>query len=260
VSRAARCWWNWRSSGLTLAVAVALVAAACGGSGGGGDHAAAGPTIEGPFGSGRAQAWVVRSNSKPKAVVAVLHGLALDPGLAFRPWLRHLASEGYDVIFPRYEAVRGEPRARDGVVDGVDNGLRHLGQPSAPVVLVGHSRGGRLAVEAAPFLKAREAIAIFPGRINPSYEPQTDFRKLPRTATIWLLVGQDDRDAGPSGAIEMYRRLRYYDVPKAQIHGGVIRSTKSFRADHMSVYRTSPGARAAIWGRVDRLIRQAVGA
>jgi hypothetical protein len=249
VSRAARRWSSWTSS---LAV-LAVLAAGCGG----GDQAAA-PTIEGPFGGGRAEAWVVRADGRPKAVVAVLHGLARDPGLAFQPWLQHLAAEGYDVIFPRYEEVTGAPWARDGVVDGVRNGLARLGKPDAPLVLVGHSRGGRLAVEAAPFLHAREAIAIFPGRINPDWEPQTDFHKLPRSTSIWLLVGQDDRDVGAAGAVELYRRLRYYGVPNSQIHGWVIRSTKTFKADHLSVYRTGPGAQKAIWGRVDGLVAKAV--
>jgi hypothetical protein len=249
VSPPVRRWSSWTSSVALLA----LLLAGCGGG------SSATPEIEGPFGSGRAQAWVVRANAEPKAVVAVLHGLAPDPGLAFQPWLTHLAEEGYDVIFPRYEEVRGAPWARDGVVDGVKNGLKQLGRPKVPLVLVGHSRGGRLAVEAAPFLDAREAIAIFPGLINPDWEPQTDFRALPRSTAVWLLVGQDDTDVGAAGAVEMFRRLRYFGVPRAQIHAGVIRSTKTFTADHLSVYRTGPGARKAIWGRVDRLIRQAVG-
>lgn len=252
MSPGARCWSSWTSRALAAA-AVGALAAGCGGSR---DE----PRIEGPFGAGRAQAWVVRADGDPRAVVAVLHGLAPDPTLAFEPWLRHLANRGYDVIFPRYEEVRGEARARDGVVDGVRNGLRRLGRPRVPLVLVGHSRGGRLAVEAAPFLRAREAIAIFPGRLNPSYEPPTDFRRLPRSTTIWLLTGEDDRDVGAGGAVELFERLRTMGVPRAQIHGGVIRSTRAFRADHLSVYRTGPGARRSIWGRVDRLIRQAVGA
>ena len=255
MSRAARCWWSWTSSAAALAaIALALLGGGCG------SDASAKPSIEGPFGGGRAEAWVVRAPQKPKAVVAVLHGLAPDPGLAFQPWLLHLAAEGYDVIFPRYEELRGEPRARDGVVDGVRNGLEHLGHPHVPLVLVGHSRGGRLAVEAAALLRTREVIALFPGRINPDYEPETDFTKIPRSTAIWLLVGEDDHDVGAGGAVEMFTRLRTYGVPRAQIHGGVIRSTKGFTADHLSVYRTGPGARRQIWGRVDRLISQAVGA
>jgi hypothetical protein len=251
VSPAGRRWSSWTSSAALLLLG-ALVLAGCG-------DGSSTPKIEGPFGAGRAQAWVVRAD-QPKAVVAVLHGLAPDPGLAFRPWLTHLAAEGYDVIFPRYEEVTGAPWARDGVVDGVRNGLKHLGRPTVPLVLVGHSRGGRLAVEAAPFLKAREAIAIFPGLINPNWEPQTDFRALPRSTAVWLLVGQDDKDVGAAGAVELYRRLRYFGVPRAQIHAGIIHSTRTFKADHESVYRTGPGAQKAIWGRVDRLIGQAVGA
>jgi dienelactone hydrolase len=247
VSRAARRWWSWTSSAVLV-----LLTAACGGG-------SSGPRrIEGPFGHGRAQAWVVHAEGKPKAVVALLHGLARDPGLAFRRWQLHLAAEGYDVIYPRYELAAGDPAARDGVVAGVRNGLARLGRPHAPLVLVGHSRGGRLAVEAAAYLKPREAIAIYPGLVNPQVEPPTDFTKVPSSTTIWLLVGDRDRSVGNAGALELFERLRTFDFPSVQIHGGVIRSTPSFTADHLSVYRTDPAAQKAIWARVDRLIASAV--
>jgi dienelactone hydrolase len=249
VSRAARCWWSWTSS----ALAVALVVAGCGGS--------SETKIEGPSGSGATQVWVTHARGKPKAVVAILHGLSPTPQrLDFKRWQLHLANEGYDVIYPRYEDVRGEPRARDGVVAGVRAGVERLGRPHVPLVLVGHSRGGRLAVEAAAYLKPRAAIAIYPGLINPAFEPPTDFGRIPASTTIWLLVGDRDTGVGAAGAYELLERLHSFGITNGQIRGGVIRSTKTFTADHLSVYRTDRAAQKAIWARVDREIAQAVGA
>jgi pimeloyl-ACP methyl ester carboxylesterase len=219
------------------------------------------PEIQGPFGDGAEQVWVTHAHGKPKAVVAILHGLSPTPQrLDFKRWQRHLAEEGYDVIYPRYESESGEPRARDGVVAGVRRGLKRLGDPSAPLVLVGHSRGGRLAVEAAAYLKPREAIAIYPGTINASFEPPTDFTRIPASTTIWLVVGDRDEGVGSAGAVELFERLRTFGIPSVQIRPLVIRSTRRFTADHMSVYRTDPPAQEAVWARIDRLISQAVGA
>jgi dienelactone hydrolase len=248
VSPAARSWWSWTSS----AVVLVAVLAGCGG----GSNAA---EIEGPFGAGAKQVWVTHARGEPKAVVVLLHGLSPAPQrLDFKRWQRHLADEGYDVVYARYEARRGEPRARDGVVAGTRNGLARLGRPKVPLVLVGHSRGGRLAVEAAAYLKPRGAIAVYPGTINPSYEPPTDFAKIPPTTSIWLLVGDRDTGVGAAGAVELLDRLHSFGITNGQIHGELVRSTKSFVADHMSVYRTDPPAQNAIWARVDRLIRQSI--
>jgi dienelactone hydrolase len=248
VSPAARSWWSWTSSAVLL---VALLAGC-----GGGDKAG---EIEGPYGAGAKQVWVTHSRGEPKAVVVMLHGLSPAPArLDFKRWQRHLADEGYDVIYARYEAKSGEPRARDGVVAGVRNGLAELGKPRAPLVLVGHSRGGRLAVEAAAYVKPRAAIAIYPGLINPAYEPPTNFSKIPATTSIWLLVGDRDEGVGAAGAVELLDRLHSFGITNGQIHGELVRSTKSFVADHMSVYRTDPAAQKAIWARVDRLIRQSI--
>jgi pimeloyl-ACP methyl ester carboxylesterase len=227
------------------------------GCGGSAPHPA---RIEGPFGSGRAQFWIARSTGQPRAVVALLHGLSPDSGLQLRAWILHLARTGDDVVFPRYEQPSPDPDARDGVVEGVRGGLAELGKPRVPLVLVGHSRGGRLAVEAAATLHPAAAIAVFPGRFNPQFEEQTELGAIPRRTRITLLVGDRDRDVGPAGAIELFTRLREAGVPSRQIAGGVIRSRPGFSATHMSVYRTDAPARRAVWQRVDRLIAQAAGA
>ena len=241
----ARCSSNWIRSGLAAA-ALGLTATGCG--------APWQAKVEGPFGAGSDQYWVVRAHGRPKAVVALLHGLAPNSGQQLEPWQVHLAAQGDDVIFPRYEQPPPAPDARDHAVNGVRAGLAKLGHPDAPLVLLGHSRGGRLAVEAAAFLKPKLVIAVYPGTINIKFEPATNFRKIPRTTNIYLLVGDQDHGVGNTGALELDERLLAFGFPADRIHGGVIRSTPHFTADHLSVYDLGAPAREAIWARIDRLI------
>ena len=242
----ARCSLSWRISACLLVV---LALAGCG------EPWQA--KIEGPFGTGADQYWVIRAHGRPKAVVALLHGLAPDSGEQLEPWQVHLAGQGYDVIYPRYEQPPPAPDARDHAVTGIRAGLAKLGHPGAPLVLLGHSRGGRLAVEAAAYLKPRLVIAVYPGTINPKFEPATNFRKIPRSTDIYLFVGDRDEGVGNAGAIELDERLLAFDFPAGRIHGAVIHSTPRFTADHLSVYDLGAPARKAIWARIDRLIARA---
>jgi len=240
-SQAVRCWSSWTISALVLAIA-----AGCGGSSW---HA----TFE-PTGFGKDQYWVVRAKGHAKAVVVLLHGLGRDSGEQLEPWQAHLASEGYDVIYPRYEDPPPDPNARNNIVGAVRRGLGTLGEPKVPLVLVGHSRGGRLAVEAAAFLKPRLVIAFYPGLINPAFEPPTNLKLIPKATDIYLFVGDRDDSVGNSGALELDRRLLNFDFPAKRIHGAVIHSTPGFSADHMSVYSLTPAGKRAIWDRTDSLI------
>jgi predicted esterase len=243
VSPAARCWSSWTISALAL-----LALTGCGSTW----HA----TFD-PHGIGQDQYWVVRAKGKPKAVVVLLHGLGRDSGEQLQPWQVHLAERGYDVIYPRYEDPPPAGDARNNIVGAVGRALGDLGRPKVPLVLVGHSRGGRLAVEAAAFLKPRLVLAFYPGQINPQFEPPTNLKLIPATTDVWLFVGDKDTSVGNQGALELDQRLLTFGFPAEHIHGAVIRS-KGFPADHMSVYDLSPAAKRAIWDRTDRLIERAV--
>jgi predicted esterase len=247
VSPAARSWSIWTTS----AVAAALLLAACGGSSW---HA----TFDGPVGFGKDEYWTVQAKGKPKAVVVFLHGLGRNSGEQLEPWQAHLASEGYDVVYPRYEDPPPDPNARNNIVGAVERGIETLGEPKVPLVLVGHSRGGRLAVEAAAYLDPRLVIAFYPGLINPSFEPPTNFKRIPKTTDIYLFVGDRDNSVGNSGAVELDQRLRAFGFPGRRIHGAVIHSASGFTADHMSVYSLTPAGKRAIWERTDRLIESAI--
>jgi dienelactone hydrolase len=208
-------------------------------------------------GVGQSQYWTVHAKGKPKAVVVFLHGLGQDSGEQLEPWQAHLASEGYDVIYPRYEQPPPNPQARNAIVGAVGLALGTLGRPQVPLVILGHSRGGRLAVEAAAFLKPKLVLAYYPGVINPQFEPPTNFKLIPKTTQIWLFIGDRDTSVGNSGAVEMAERLIRFHVPIKQIHAATIHSN-GFVANHMSVYDLSPAAKRAIWDRADRLIAQAI--
>jgi dienelactone hydrolase len=243
VLRAARSWSNW-----TISALAAVVLAGCGG------------TWQATFeshGVGKDEYWVVHAKGKPKAVVVLLHGLSRNSGEQLQPWQAHLAERGYDVIYPRYEDPPPAPDARNNIVGAVGRALGDLDRPKVPLVLLGHSRGGRLAVEAAAFLKPKLVVAFYPGQINPNFEPATNFKLIPPTTDIWLFVGDKDTSVGNAGAIELDKRLLSFDFPAKHIHGAVIHS-KGFKADHMSVYDLSADAKRAIWDRTDRLIEQAI--
>jgi pimeloyl-ACP methyl ester carboxylesterase len=247
VSRVARFWSSWTTKGSLVLV---LALAGCGG----GWHA----SFE-SHGVGKDQYWTVRAHGKPKAVVVLLHGLGQDSGEQLQPWQVHLADRGYDVVYPRYEQPPPAAEARNNIVGAVGRALGDLGRPHVPLVLLGHSRGGRLAVEAAAFLRPNLVIAFYPGQINPGMEPPTNFGLIPKTTDVWIFVGDKDTSVGNAGALELDERLLGYDFPAARIHGAVIRS-QGFRADHMSVYDLSAAAKRAIWDRTDRLIDDAIAA
>jgi dienelactone hydrolase len=243
VSPAARCW-----SYSAISVLAVLLVAACGGNWQ--------PSFQ-EHGLGQNQYWTVPAKGKPKAVVVFLHGLGQNSGEQLEPWQAHLASRGYDVIYPRYEDPPPAPDARNNIVGAVGRALGDLGRPKVPLVLLGHSRGGRLAVEAAAFLAPKLVIAFYPGQINPAFEPPTNFKLIPPKTNVWLLVGDRDTSVGNQGAIELAERMLRSGFPVKRIHSAVIHS-QGFTADHMSVYDLSAPAKRAIWDRTDRLIEQAI--
>lgn len=242
MSRAARSWSSWTSS-----LAAALLLAGCGSSGWQ-------PKVEGPYLQSKLQYWLVRPHGTPKAVVVLVHGLSRDTGEQLVAWQKHLAEQGDAVIFPRYESIPGDPTARYTLAISTFQAIDRLGDPKVPLVVVGHSRGGRLAVEASSDLRPAMVIALFPGVLNASFELPTDLRKIPRSTRIYLFSGDRDQVVGTRGVTELVARLR---AAGRTPHVAVIRSGNGFAATHDSVYGTDAATQRAIWSRIDRLIAQA---
>ncbi len=235
---------------LLLAAVVALPAAA------------APPRMEGPFLKGADLYWVWRA-PHPRSVVVFMHGLdqsELYPGNHL-PWIEHLVRAGNDVIYPRYENAPGRGPALLHSAKAVIAGIIRLGRPRVPVVIVGYSRGGRLAVELAAsawrFRVVPAAVmSIFPSELNPQLEEVVDFTRLPHSARVVLLAGAED---SPAGVRELLGRLRDGGFPAEQVEVAVIPSKGSFHADHFSAMQVTPEAKRQFWARLDRLIRRVTG-
>ena len=124
------------------------------------------------------------------------------------------------------------------------------------MVVVGYSRGGRLAVEftaIAPAIKVAPAavMSIFPSQLNPLAEELIDLRTLEPSTKIMLVVGEED---SREGARELLTRLRNAGFPARNVQAVLIRSKGSFRADHFSALQTGPELRRQFWARLDRLV------
>src|SRR4051812_96280 len=219
--------------------------------------AAAPPKMQGPFGNGAEIYWVWRA-PHPQSVVIFMHGLdqsELYPGNHL-PWIEHLVRMGNDVIYPRYETAPGRGPALLHSARAVVAAMVRLGAPRVPVVFAGYSRGGRLAAELAAaawrFKVVPAAVmSVFPSELNPTLEEVVDFKRLPHSARVLLLAGQED---SPTGVHDLLIRLRDGGFPADHVFAEVIKSRGSFHADHFSAMQTTPEAKKQFWGRLDDLV------
>ena len=247
-----------RAAAAALAV---LALAGCGGA----KHPAALPSrVEGPYGQGADQVWVVRPNGPTKSVVVFLHGLGgatEDTPANHVPWLLHLAQRGSAVIYPRYEVaatIDAQPAAAEHALKGVALGLKTLALPRVPAVIIGYSRGGPLAVDLASVapavgLEPRGVLAVFPSRRFPS-EPKLDLRALDPTEKVWLMIGDRDTVVGPYGADELLQRLAASGFPQKSVRLIEVVSHGDFSATHLAALEDSASARTAFWDTADSLV------
>jgi hypothetical protein len=212
------------------------------------------------YGTGARQVWVMRTPGKTKSVVIFLHGLGgpeeelPDNHLA---WLRHLAGGGSAIVYPRYERGPAEDPMLP-LLAGVETGLRKLGNPKVPMVVIGFSRGGRLGVDYAAAAATegfgpRAVLSVFPGLLGPT-EPVEDLENIDPKTRIVLMVGDRDVDVGGTGAQMLLSRLQQADFPADQIEVTGVRSKPGFEAEHLAPLETTPEAKEAFWKPADELI------
>ena len=196
-------------------------------------------------------------------MVVFLHGLADDVESTpanHLPWLRHLAARGDAVLYPRFESTPGSPRAVYHALKGVVAGMKALDAPAGvPVVVIGYSRGGGLALDVAALAPGvavfpRAVLSVFPAMLD----PPIDYRSIPAGTPIVFLVGDEDGDVSHYGRDDLVGYLRHSHYPMRLVRTEIVRSTPSFEATHLSVLEDSAGARAAFWARADRLVDLAV--
>ena len=233
-----------KASWISLALVALLVVAGCGGRSYPKRATVAGPLVDGP--DPAAGAWLFRPAGKPKRLVIFFHGQGgpdETTPINHRAWIDHLVAGGNAVIYPRYEesyatAVIGP------AVAGVRTAAKRLDEPGLPVLVVGYSRGGGLAVEYAVNTVAAGDQAQL-----------VDLRPLRRDTVLSLIVSDKD-SLGATGARALLRRLRLSGFPGSQLQLHFARSTVSFLADHAGPMGSSPGARKAYWAPTDALLRK----
>jgi pimeloyl-ACP methyl ester carboxylesterase len=216
------------------------------------------PRMLGPYGKGADAYWLWKAHPAPRTVVVFEHGLdesELNPWNHIA-WIEHLVRQGNDVIYPRYEtSPAGSPALLHSLI-GIHTALVRLGRPQVPLVVVGYSRGGRLAVELAAVmwrirLKPSAVMSVYPSTLNPRLEEVVNFTHLPHSTRLLLVTA--DRDS-PAGARELLRRLQRSRFPAQRVRTEVVRSHGSFRADHFSALQSGSEAQRQLWAPLDRLI------
>ena len=238
------------------AVAVVVLSA-------GAPPAAAADVVERTVGAGADGFYLFTPRGRSwRTVVVFVHGHGdareITP-FYHRPWLRHLASRGSAVIYPRYETRPGGHGAVGHIERAVAAGLGILrARPRTPIVGIGYSRGGRLVVDwaavAAAAHKPRAILSVFPGS---SEDRPEDLSRLARGTQIAILVGDRDDVVGGFGAEALVNALSAAGFDKRNLALATVRSRGGFRATHTSPMSTSRGARAAFWAPADRLIARA---
>jgi dienelactone hydrolase len=234
-----------------LLLLLPLALAACGGS----SHARASFTVH-EYGKGPTRTWIFEPSSKPRLIVLFVHGLGNRRETTpyyHRPWLGHLAREGYEVVYPGYETFPYQPNGLKHLVQGLRGVLAHL-QTGVPVAAIGYSRGGRLVVD---YASVSTATGLEPGRILSVFpsgimDPLMNLAPLAGHVKVLILAGDKDATVGTIGASQLVTQLAASGFPYRDVRFEAVHSHGAFVADHLSVLSDSPAAQRAYWARADR--------
>jgi acetyl esterase/lipase len=245
-----------RLAGLLLLVAL-LPLAGCGD----GSDLPDRPSVVGPIGKGPAGVWLFRPAGTPKNVVVYFHGQGgfreATPA-NHRPWIDHLVAGGSVVVYPRWELTY-ELDPMLYVLKGVQAAMKRVDADKLPVLAIGYSRGGALAVEYGAVAPGNgvpvpdQIMSIFPASVG-NERRIVGLSTLDGSTRLLIQVGTDDTVVDGAGARALLQRLRAAGFPGENIQVDIVRSHAGFTADHFAPLRTSAGARAAFWQTADRLL------
>ena len=193
-------------------LALALVAALAGCGGGKSDELSH-STSEGPIGKGSSGVWLYRPAGKPKNVVVYFHGQG-GPKEAtpvnHLPWIKHLVKRGSIVIYPRYEtAYEADPMKF--VATGIKAAEKKVDVKGLPVLAIGYSRGGAIAVEYGAAASRDDLpapdwiLSVFPAPYG-NMKSLIDLQNLPHFTELVILIGDRDQVVGNEGAVKTDRK------------------------------------------------------
>ena len=239
-----------------LGVAAVLLLSACGSS-----SYPSHPVETGPYTGGANGVWVFRPAGKPKALVIFFHGQGsaqeAEP-LNHIPWINDLLDHGAIVVYPRWE-ISFVRAAMPHVIAGVKTAARKVDVSGLPVLSLGYSRGGGLAVEYAAEAARNHVpvpnavLSVFPAQAG-DWSRLISLKPIRHDTPIVFLVGQADTVVGSSGVRFLLLRLERGKFPPAQVQVHGVRSHGSFSATHFAPMLTSAAAQHAFWSPADRLL------
>jgi len=240
-----------------FAVSLLLALSGCGGK----DSSPAKATSEGPIGKGASGVWIYTPAGKPKDVVVYFHGQG-GPKEAtpanHLPWIKHLVSRGSVVIYPRYE-IAYEQDPMPFVVNAVREATKRVDVDGLPVLSLGYSRGGAIAVEYAAVAGGKGlpvpdwVMSVFPAPYG-NQKNIIDLGALRHFTELLILVGDQDQVVGTAGAAYLGQRLQQGGFPGENIEVEQVDSHGSFVADHFAPMSTSSGAKNAFWRPADDVL------
>lgn len=241
--------------GLLLVIAL-LALAGCGGT-----SYPSKSSSEGPLGKGSSGVWLYKPAGKPKNLVVFLHGQG-GPTEAtpenHLPWIQHLVRRGNVVVYPRYE-MDYEKDPMKFVVNGIRTATDKVDVKGLPVLVIGYSRGGGMAVEYGALADKNNVpvpdaiMSVFPsGFGNSSY--LVPLTALDHSTPLVFLVGDQDTVVGRDGVAFMAQRLQAAQFPGENIQLIPVRSHGDFAATHFAPLDTSKAAQSAFWRPADELL------
>jgi dienelactone hydrolase len=200
---------------------------------------------------------------QPKLIVLFVHGLGNTRETTpyyHRPWLIHLAREGYEVVYPGYETFPFQAGGLKHLIQGVAGALPHVAK-GVPVGAIGYSRGGRLVMD---YASVSSATGLAPGRILSVFpsgimDALLNLAPLAGHTKVLILAGDRDTTVGTIGAGQLVTQLAASGFPYADVRFEIVHSRGAFVADHLSVLSDTPAARQAYWARADRFLAPLAG-
>lgn len=173
-----------------------------------------------PLGTGGMQVWIFTPDAPRPAVANVvlfLHGYRATDPVDYAGWIDHLAREGNIVLYPVFEAARGDPPevSERNEIEATKQALRWLAtnspiKPSlAGFSVVGHSFGGGLSARfaalagAAGLPQPKAVMAVEPGWQGGSKYPADNLTQIPPSTYLIIVGGDRDQfeDSRQSGLI-----------------------------------------------------------
>jgi predicted esterase len=240
-----------------LALGLVVALAGCGGK----DEGLSKAKAQGPLGKGAARVWLYQPAGKPKDVVVYFHGQG-GPEEAtpanHLPWINHLVKRGSIVIYPGYEmAYEADPM--QFVAKGIKTAEQKVDVKDLPVLAIGYSRGGAIAVEYGAAAEQNELpvpdwiMSVFPAPYG-NQKQLIDLAQLPHFTELVILVGDKDEVVGTAGAAILGQRLQRGGYPGENIQVEQVMSHGKFTANHFAPMDTSKAAQSAFWGPADRIL------